>query len=111
MTFYSASGGYIVTNQTRYIAPKETLTLSDMDILIGAIDAYNISQYGTWSVASAETQYMTVNSASGAATELLLRYFKLSDYPEDLDYYCSSRNSLFTVDQKDSIKKIIFAFE
>ena len=66
--FYSASGGYIVTNQTRYIAPKETLTLSDMDILIGAIDAYNISQYGTWSVASADTQYMTVNSASGAAT-------------------------------------------
>ena len=66
--FYSASSGYIVTNQTRYIAPKETLTLSDMDILIGAIDAYNISQYGTWSVASAETQYMTVNSASGAAT-------------------------------------------
>lgn len=66
--FYSASGGYIVTNQTRYITPEETLTLSDMDILIGAIDAYNISQYGTWSVASAETQYMTVNSASGAAT-------------------------------------------
>ncbi|MBR5060250.1 MAG: RICIN domain-containing protein, partial [Clostridia bacterium] len=66
--FYSASSGYIVTNQTRYIAPEEELTLLDMDLIVGVIDANIISQSVNWSVPQADTEYLYYDPYTGNVT-------------------------------------------
>ena len=52
---YNASNGYLATSLQRYIAPKESLTPLELDLIVGVIDVTNISQNVTWSVANANS--------------------------------------------------------
>jgi hypothetical protein len=66
--FYSAASGYIVTNQQRYIAPKQVQTIQDLDLMVGVIDADNINQNGIWSVTPSNTDCLSYNSSTGTIT-------------------------------------------
>ena len=68
MLFYSAASGYIVTNQQRYIAPKQVQTIQDLDLMVGVIDADNINQNGIWSVTPSNTDCLSYNSSTGTIT-------------------------------------------
>lgn len=65
---YKASTGYVVSNQQRYIAPKEMRTIQNLDLLVGVIDTNNISQNVTWFVSPYYIDCLHCNSSTGAIT-------------------------------------------
>lgn len=63
---YDTSTQTVVQNPTRYVAPNETLTLSDLDLLATAYSGITLSQVFSWT--SSDESVATVDSSTGTVT-------------------------------------------
>ena len=63
---YDTTTNSAITNGVRYIAPGETLTLEELNLMPAFVSTYNIDQTVTWSVGN--SQIATVNESTGAVT-------------------------------------------
>jgi|GEM_PF-2193973 len=63
---YDTSTQTVVQNPTRYVAPNETLTFSDLDLLATAYSGITLSQVFSWT--SSDESVATVDSSTGTVT-------------------------------------------